>query len=83
MPRRSSLSTDGYPAVPAVYPELEGSEQLPVPEGALFLLDLAPGEGYLAVVLLPSPVVSYTAFSPLLTCDAEWQEWILFHPLPA
>ena len=63
--------TAGYPAVLAVYPELEGSEQLPVPEGALFLLDLAPGEGYLAVVLLPSPVVSYTAVSPFLACDTD------------
>ena len=47
------------------------SEQLPAPERALFLLDLAPGEGYLAEVLLPAPVVSYTAVSPFLSCDAD------------
>jgi len=31
---------------------------------AMFLLGLAPDEGYLAVVLLQSPVVSYTTISP-------------------
>ena len=32
----------------------------------MFLLGLAPDGGYLAAVLLRTPVVSYTTFSPLL-----------------
>jgi len=31
----------------------------------MFLLDLAPGGGCLAAALLHTPVVSYTAISPL------------------
>lgn len=47
----------------AAYPELirkrAASHQL-----VMFLLGLAPDEGYLAVVLLRTPVVSYTTISP-------------------
>ena len=42
------------------------NEQLPVPRKGLSpLLGLAPTGGCLAAALLPTPVVSYTTFSPL------------------
>ena len=48
-------------------PRVQGGRAAPhPPQGRIsLLLDLAPNGGYLAVALLPTPVVSYTTISPL------------------
>jgi len=60
------LLPDGSCGLPGASARGQGGEQPPacfVQE--LLLFGLAPGGGYLAVVLLLTPVVSYTTFSPL------------------
>jgi len=57
---------DLLPARSSSLPGIQQQRAAPGTENrALSLLDLAPSGGYLAVVLLPAPVVSYTTISPL------------------